>query len=123
MRAFETRRFHKWAVRAGVTTSALTVAAQEIERGLIDARLGSYLIKKRVPLAGRGKRGGARIILAYRHADIAFFIYGYAKNERTDIGTEEMQALRRLAEELLTYDDVALARLIESGKLLEVFEQ
>ena len=35
-----------------------------MERGLIDANLGGGIIKKRVPLPGRGKRGSARTLVA-----------------------------------------------------------
>ena len=54
-------------------------------RGLIDARLSRQVVKKRVPLPGRGKRGGARTLVAFRQDDNAFFIFGFAKNERTNV--------------------------------------
>jgi hypothetical protein len=44
-----------------------------MERGLIDANLGGGIIKKRVALPGRGKRGGARTLVATNSANRWFF--------------------------------------------------
>jgi hypothetical protein len=41
----------------------LRVAVEETAAGLIDADLGGRVYKKRVPLPGRGKRGGARTLI------------------------------------------------------------
>jgi hypothetical protein len=43
----------------------LRTAVYEIERGLIDDDLGGHVMKKRVAVGGRGKRGGVRTLLAY----------------------------------------------------------
>ena len=45
MRVFKTRVFDRWAGKAGVTDTALLKAVADIERGLIDADLGSNLFK------------------------------------------------------------------------------
>ena len=53
------------------------------------------LRKVRVPLAGRGKRGGARII--YYYYDVTLPIYlllVYAKNERDDLSGAQKVVLR-----------------------------
>jgi hypothetical protein len=50
--------FHRWARQEGVSDGALCKAAEEIEDDLVDARLGGFLIKKRVARTGEGKRGG-----------------------------------------------------------------
>lgn len=120
MRALKTRWFGRWAAEAGITDVALSVAVEEIEHGLIDARLGSHLIKKRVPLRGRGKRGGARTMLAYRHGEMAIFIYGFAKNERDDVSPQALASLRKLVSELLRYDEPTIARMIDRTELIEL---
>jgi hypothetical protein len=43
------------------TLTAPMKAIAEMAAGLIDADLGGSVYKKRVPLPGRGKSGGARI--------------------------------------------------------------
>jgi Uncharacterized protein conserved in bacteria len=44
--------------------------------------------KKRVPVAGRGKRGGARTIVATNFGDRWFFLFGFEKNERANIDSQ-----------------------------------
>jgi hypothetical protein len=51
------------------------------------------LRKVRVPIKGKGKRGGARVIYYWLTADDQIFlIYAYAKNERTDITPKQAKA-------------------------------
>ena len=80
------------------------------------------MVKKRVALPGRGKRGGSRTLVAYRKADKAFFVYGFAKNERVNISTNELKALKLLATQLLSYTNPALIKAINAGELIEVHE-
>lgn len=120
MRIFKNRLFNRWAAKEGLDDAALRAAVKEIERGLIDADLGGHVLKKRVAIGGKGKRGGARTLLAYRVGDKAFFVYGFAKNARDNISDDELKALRRLAKELLGYSDKELTEAIEHGALIEV---
>ena len=60
MRTFKTKWFQKWAAREGLTDTVLVSAVEEIEAGLIDADMGGHMVKKRVALPGRGKRGSTR---------------------------------------------------------------
>jgi hypothetical protein len=55
--------------------------------------LGGSVYKKRVPLPGRGKRGGARILVATKHANRWFLLYGFGKNEQGNIDDRELAAL------------------------------
>lgn len=120
MRIFLTRWFARWVAKESLSSSALCRAVHEIESGLVDAHLGGNVIKKRVAAAGRGKSGGLRTILAVRLGDKSFFIYGYAKNQRTNINETELRALKMLASELLAYDADALAVALPGGELVEV---
>jgi len=58
--------FADWARDNDITDVMLLKVAREIEAGLVDARLGGFLLKKRMAAPGRGKRGGYRVILAHR---------------------------------------------------------
>ena len=120
MRVFKNKVFNKWAAKEGLNDAALLAAIDEIERGLIDADLGGQVLKKRVAISGRGKSGGVRTLLAYKVGDKAFFVYGFAKNARANISSEELKALKHLAKELLSYSDKALAEAIKHGVLIEV---
>ena len=122
MRLFKSKWFQKWAASERLDDGALLAAAEEMENGLIDARLGGHVVKKRVALPGRGKRGGSRTLVVYRQADKAFFVYGFAKNERANISDKELKALKLLATELLGYTKPALTKAIKAGELIEVYE-
>jgi hypothetical protein len=122
MLLFKSKWFQKWAASERLDDGALLAAVEEMESGLIDARLGGHVVKKRVALPGRGKRGSSRTLVVYQQADKAFFVYGFAKNERTNISDKELKALKLLATELLGYTKQALAKAIKAGELIEVYE-
>ncbi len=88
-----------------------------MQRGLVDANLGGGVFKKRLPLPGQGKRGGARTIVATNRANRWFFLFGFAKNERTDLDAEALRALQKIARDLLSFDDAHLATEILAGEI------
>ncbi|HYA81167.1 MAG TPA: type II toxin-antitoxin system RelE/ParE family toxin [Methylocystis sp.] len=60
------------------------------------------LRKVRVPLAGRGKRGGARVIYyLYDQTLPIYLLLAYAKNERDNLSAEQKTVLRRLVENII----------------------
>jgi hypothetical protein len=120
MRIYTTKWFTKWAGKEGLPDAALRTAVAEMEQGLIDASLGGHVYKKRVGVQGRGKRGGVRTLLAFKTDEKVFFIYGFAKSQRDNIGHQELKALKRLAAELLAYSDQALNKALTAGELREV---
>lgn len=120
MRIFKTRLFGKWAKAVKLSDKLLNRAIVEMERGLIDADLGGTVYKQRIRLEGHGKRGGARSIIAYKASEKAFFIFGFAKNEKENISVEELKIAKAFATELLSYADEQLDKLIKDGKLIEV---
>jgi hypothetical protein len=122
MRVFKNKWFQKWAAKEGLGDEALQTAVEEMEDGLIDAELGGHVVKKRVALPGRGKRGGSRTLVVYQQANKAFFVYGFAKNERANISAKQLKALKLLATQLLGYTNPALVKAINAGELIEVNE-
>jgi len=120
MRIFKNKVFSKWAAKEGLDDNALRIAVDEMERGLIDAELGGHIVKKRVALGGRGKSGGVRTLLAYQFGNKAFFVYGFAKNARSNISADELKALKYLSKELLGYSDKTLIDVLKYGTLIEV---
>lgn len=119
-RTFKTRHFCRWMRKTELTDALLCAAVREMTQGLIDADLGGGVVKKRVGLAGRGKRGGARTLLATNKDDRWFFVFGFEKNERANIGTEEKEALQSLAQDLLARTVSELAAAVEDGSLQEI---
>jgi len=120
MRIFKTKLFNRWAEKEGLADEALQIAVEELGNGLVDADLGGHVYKKRVSLAGRGKRGGARTLIAFRIGEKAFFLYGFTKNVRSNISDKDLKALRLLAGVLLNYTDAALTKAVKAGELIEV---
>lgn len=95
-RVLKDPEFADWALDNNVSDATLCKAALEINAGLIDARLGGNLIKKRVAAPGRGKSGSYRTIIGYRQSDRLIFLYGFAKNEQDNITKTEKKALQKL---------------------------
>ena len=67
-----------------------------------------------------GKRGGARTTVATKLADRRFFLYGFGKNERTNIDKDEMKMLQEVAKDLLGFDDRQLASALTMGEVVAV---
>ena len=120
MRIFQNKAFMRFANKAGIGDVALCEAIRDAERGLIAADLGGGVIKQRIARPGQGKSGGFRTLIVFRAGARAFFVHGFAKNEKDNIGQDELSALKKLANALLAYDDKAIARVIASGTFAEV---
>lgn len=120
VRVFKDFGFHRWAKGEGVADAKLSEAADEIESGLVDARLGGFLIKKRVGAFGRGKRGGYRTIVAHRQGDRLVFLHGFGKNEKDDISSKEKKALHKLGDEYMSYSNANLSKQVQERLIFEV---
>ncbi|MDP3887175.1 type II toxin-antitoxin system RelE/ParE family toxin [Hydrogenophaga sp.] len=119
-RVFKTRHFQRWMRKTELTDQALCAAVAEMAQGLIDADLGGGVVKKRVGLAGRGKRGGARTLVATNKGSRWFFVFGFEKNDRANIDDDEREALQTLAADLLARTPAQLILAVEDGALLEI---
>lgn len=119
-RVFATRYFFRWMRKRTLADDALCAAISEMEAGLIDADLGGGVVKKRVALPGRGKSGGARTLVATNKGSRWFFVYGFEKNERANIGTKELEVLRDIATDLLRLGSSQLDAQVASGALQEI---
>mgnify|MGYP003490860529 FL=1 len=119
-RIFKTRYFNRWIRKTDLTDSALCQAVAEMSHGLIDADLGNGVVKKRIGLAGRGKRGGARILVATNKGSRWFFVFGFEKNDRANIAEDELEALKDVATQLLARTGQQLNEAVEDGSLQEI---
>lgn len=120
MRVFKTKPFARFARNEGIDDDELCDAVMRAEKGLIDADLGGGVIKQRLARQGQGKSGGFRSIVLFRRSEKAFFVYGFAKNDRANIKRDELKAFRRLAGRMLGYDDQALAAAMKNGTITEI---
>lgn len=120
MRIFKHHQFAKWAKKIKLSDASLKQAIAEIQTGLVDANLGHGILKKRVALNGRGKRGGVRTIIAFQAEKRAIYIYGFAKNARGNITAHEVLELKQLANIYLSWTEPQIAKAISIGELIEV---
>ncbi|MCR5813474.1 MAG: type II toxin-antitoxin system RelE/ParE family toxin [Desulfovibrio sp.] len=104
-----------------LSDTALCLAVEEMENGLVDANLGGYVYKKRVALPGRGKRGSARTIIATSFDDRWIFLFGFENNERASLKANELRFLQEIAKDLLRFSDTEIADAIKSGELMEIY--
>ncbi len=106
--------------KSDLTLEALCLAISEMEMGLIDAELGGGVVKKRVPLPGRGKSGSTRTLLATNKGSLWFFVFGFEKNERADVSLRELAALKTLAADLLKLTPAGLKSQVACDALQEI---
>jgi hypothetical protein len=120
LQIFSTKSFARWMQKNRVSGTDLITATKEMARGLIDADLGGHVIKKRVALQGRGKRSGARTIVATKFGRRWVYLFGFEKNERANIDSNELKALQELAKTYLELNETETRAAIEAGKLIEI---
>lgn len=86
----------------------------------MDADLGGGVIKQRLARPGKGKSGGCRTLILFRHGDRAIFAFGFAKSAQANISRADLTLLRDAATEALEWDGKELDRLVASGTLVEI---
>ena len=120
MAIYKTRWFNRWARKQGLDDLSLCAAVREMAAGLYEADLGSGLVKKRIARLGQGKRGGFRTLVATNKGDLWFFLFGFPKNERSNIDKDEEEALKKLASYLLSLTPQAIEKVKRDEELMEV---
>jgi hypothetical protein len=119
VRIFKTKALARFTKHEGIGDESLVAAIEAARRGLIDADLGGGLIKQRVARPGQGKRGGFRMLIAFR-SDRAIFLFGFAKNERDNIDDKQLTTLREIVALWFAADEKKIAQALKDGLLIEV---
>ena len=119
-RIYKLKGFARFQRKEGIRDAILRKAISSVEAGLVDADIGGGLVKQRLARAGQGKSGGYRTVVAFRRGERAVFLYGFAKNERSNIDAEELGEFRRLARGFFEMSPEQLAMLIADDELIEV---
>lgn len=124
MKKLCTKWFIKWATKANLSNKNLLEAINDLEKGLSIADLGGNLFKIRVKRAGKGKSSGFRTIVIYKKKDKAIFLYGFGKNEKSNISKTELQYFKKMGNDLLVLNTKQITDSIEKQILfnLEVSE-
>jgi hypothetical protein len=121
MKVYATKTFRRFQRKEGISDAALVETIDRAEAGLIDADLGGGLIKQRIARPGQGKRGGYRSIIAYRATERSVFLYGFGKNERDNIGGDELARWKITGRVILEGDADWIEAAIAEGHLTEVY--
>lgn len=119
-RAFKTKTFNRWMRKTDLKDEDPIFAVAEMEAGLVDADLGGNIFKKRIALPGMGKRAGARTLVAGKIFRKWFFIFGFVKNDKSNIDDDELVHLQGAANRLLHLTDKEIEEAILAGELKEL---
>jgi len=120
VRIFKAKTFARFARRERIADVSLSEAIAQAERGLVDADLGGGLIKLRVARPGQGKRGGYRMLIAFRSKLRAVFLFGFAKSELDNIDDDQLATLRETAALWLAANAQKIEQANKDGLLIEV---
>jgi len=125
MRVFMLPQVTRLLRKERLPETALCQTARDIVAGTFDAGeadLGGGLFKKRVARPGGGKRGGYRMIVAYRPpgADRVLFAYAFAKNVASTLTPQGQAALSTAAAAFLGANDRQVSALCDAGDIKEV---
>ena len=117
---YKTKWLARFTRREGIADADLLEAIERAELGLVDADLGSGLIKQRVARKGKGRSGGYRMIVAYRSGERAVFLYAFAKSDRENLTINELQDFREVGMKLLNAPSKETAAALDDGALEEI---
>jgi hypothetical protein len=117
---YKTKPFSRFARKARISDKDLLKAAIRAAEGIVDADLGGGVIKLRIARAGEGKSGGFRAILLFRFRSRVVFVYGFEKKDLANIQSDELEAFRELADLLLGYSEIEMAKRVADGALIEI---
>ncbi|AXK43552.1 type II toxin-antitoxin system RelE/ParE family toxin [Erythrobacter aureus] len=120
MRIYANRWFAKFAAKGKISDATLADAVRRAESGLIDADLGSGLIKQRIAREGGSKSGGYRSILIFRSGERAIFVFAFAKSAKANLSRSELKVYRKAASVMLELGDDEIEMEVETGRLVEV---
>ena len=120
MGVFKSKEFAKFARKERISDEALCESIKRAERGLIDADLGSGLIKQRVARPGQGRSGGYRTIMAFRSHERSVFLYAFAKSGKANLSDDELAVYRRLSRILLSASAAEIETMLVEREVIEV---
>jgi hypothetical protein len=120
LRIYKNVWFAKFTQKERISDDALCDAVRRAEEGLIDADLGSGLLKQRVARYGAGKSGGYRTLIFFRSGERAIFVSGFAKNDKSNLNAGELAEFRRAAKMVLAFTQPKIENEVEAGRLMEV---
>jgi hypothetical protein len=88
--------------------------------GTVD--LGGGLYKVRTSKVGQGKSGGFRMVVVFKEADIAIFVYGFSKTDKGNLNKEELKYFKKLSKDLLSINRTEYNQLEKLGNFISIKE-
>lgn len=119
MKKLSTKWFQKWAKKTNLSNNILLEAIDNLEKGLSTSSLGNNLYKVRIKREHSGKNSGFRTIILYKAEDRAVFLYGFGKNEKSNIDKNELMYFIKLGIDLLCLSVDNLNQAIEKNVLFD----
>jgi hypothetical protein len=120
LRIYKNKWFDKFARKESINDSTLFQVIQNVEKRQSESDLGGGVIKQRIARFNEGKSGGYRSIIFYRKGDKAFFVYGFAKNEKETLEDSEEREFKKLAKIILALSEEDIEKLVQTGAYKEV---
>lgn len=120
MQAYKTKEFSRLARKAKVTDRELQAAAEEIEKGRIDADLGAHLVKQRISQGPGGRSNSHRAIVATKEGDRIVFLHLFAKNVRQNLTGKETEVYREAAKRLADLTSSQVDQLVQAKEWIKV---
>ena len=123
MHVYAIKGFERFRRKERISQKVLVEAIDRAMSGLIDADLGSGLVKQRVARPGQGKHGGYRTIIAYQAGKRAVFLFGFAKNAKDNIAPDDLAYWRLIGADLLAAPERAIEQAIADDELMEIVDE
>lgn len=119
-RVFKLKTFSRWSKKL-VTDEALCAAAREIEQEIFEADLGGGVCKKRVAMAGKGKSGSTRTLVAKKNERAIFFLVGREKSAPgSDFSDKVIDAAKLVARGLESASANKMSEMLDAGTIEEI---
>ena len=117
---YKTKVFQSACKKLSIKDTVLITACEEMQAGLVDAHLGDALYKKRIAMPGQGKRGSYRTMIGAVLGDRYFFLYVFSKSDKSNVNAQELEALKFLSRQYLSFSQHAIDKLVVVGELTKV---
>lgn len=122
MLKLKTKWFNKWAKKNLVSDKILLKTIENVTNNLGTSNLGYGLYKVRTPKVGQGKSGSFRTILVFKESEVAIFVYGFSKNEKDNLDSNELKYFKKLAKDLLEINRQNYLELEKLGDFFSIKE-
>lgn len=116
---YKISQFQKWQRKNKIPDNSLIKAIEEIENGLVDAKLGGNLFKKRIAKSGMGKRSAYRTIIACKQEIGWVFMFGFEKNELDNINKQTLDLFKSASTDLF----LNFYKFIRTNMIFEVLKE